>query len=47
LKNEKWLCPSCLQITDCYPAISRKDDETEICSDCGLAEALEEFEKSN
>jgi len=26
-----------------YPAISRKDNKTEICSDCGTAEALEDF----
>ena len=41
--REEWICPKCgRSITD-YPAISRRDNATEICSDCGTAEALEDF----
>ena len=28
-----------------YPAISRKDNKTKICSNCGTKEALEDFIK--
>tara|TARA_R110000824_G_scaffold128260_1_gene289034 strand:- start:40 stop:444 length:405 start_codon:yes stop_codon:yes gene_type:complete len=38
-------CPSCMKIYYGYPALSRKDNKTEICSDCGTAEALAEFSK--
>ena len=34
-------CPRCNESYDGYPAVSRTDNETEICSDCGLAEAIE------
>lgn len=33
-------CPRCGKVYLDYPAISRKDNETEICPECGLAEAL-------
>jgi len=43
-------CPRCgggIPNDECrglYPgALSRKDNETEICSNCGAAEALEDF----
>ena len=26
-----------------YPALSRRDNATEICPDCGVSEALEDF----
>ena len=42
-KEERvWMCPKCHQAIgiENYPAISRDDNETEICSDCGLVEAL-------
>lgn len=42
------MCPRCLGAIPCaaypgaYPgALSRTDNETEICSDCGLKEAME------
>lgn len=34
------VCPRCGNTYYDYPAISRKDNKTEICSNCGLAEAL-------
>ena len=34
-------CPLCGKTYEDYPAISRKDNETEICPECGIREALE------
>ena len=36
-------CPSCHRGIEGYPAISRKDNKTEICSQCGQDEAMEAF----
>lgn len=37
-------CPSCKLEKDMrHPAISRRDNKTEVCSDCGTAEALDDF----
>lgn len=36
-------CPRCGKMYSGYPAISRTDNKTEICSQCGTAEAMEEF----
>ena len=37
------VCPRCKRETKGEPALSRRDNETEICSDCGTAEALSEM----
>ena len=38
------ICPSCkLEKDMLHPAISRRDNKTEVCSDCGTAEALDDF----
>ena len=37
------LCPKCNTRYLGYPAISRRDNKTEICSDCGTLEALDDF----
>lgn len=34
-------CPYCGKIYSAAPALSRKDNETLICPDCGTREALE------
>lgn len=34
-------CPICGAVYEGYPAISRKDNKTEICPDCGTLEALD------
>ena len=34
------ICPKCGREYDCPPAISREDNETEICPICGVVEAL-------
>ena len=39
-------CPRCKKKFDTrYAALSRKDNKTKICSECGTAEALETFSK--
>lgn len=43
MKNNERTCPKCGQIYNEYPAISRLDNKTEICPDCGTKEALEQF----
>lgn len=35
------VCPKCGQTYIGHPALSRADNETLICSDCGTREALE------
>lgn len=39
------ICARCGKAITGYPAISRKDNRTEICSNCGTLEALEDFIK--
>lgn len=36
-------CPICGKPIGNYPALSRKDNRTEICSDCGQQEAIDAF----
>jgi predicted RNA-binding Zn-ribbon protein involved in translation (DUF1610 family) len=42
-ETDKKICPRCGRIYERYGAISRRDNKTEICSECGKAEALEDF----
>ncbi|MGN1043533.1 MAG: hypothetical protein ACI4PR_01855 [Acutalibacteraceae bacterium] len=35
------ICPHCRRAYHGHPAVSRKDNKTLICSDCGTREALE------
>ena len=37
------ICPICGREYTDYPALSRRDGITEICPDCGVSEALEDF----
>lgn len=37
------ICPICGREYTDYPALSRRDNTTEICPDCGLSEALNDF----
>lgn len=43
MKNDKvkHVCPRCGKAYVGYPAISRKDNKSSICPDCGTREALE------
>lgn len=43
---KEFQCPSCKKFVYEYPAISRKDNKTEICSTCGTMEALNDFAQS-
>lgn len=36
-------CPRCSQNFSGHPAISRRDNKTEICSNCGTSEAMCDF----
>ena len=40
-------CPTCKEEYEEHPAISRRDNKTEICPDCGTREALEDFNNHN
>lgn len=37
------ICPICHKRYNTPPAISRKDNKTKICSECGLKEAIYRF----
>lgn len=37
-------CPRCGAVYRAHPAISRTDNRTEICPDCGIREALESID---
>ena len=37
------ICPVCGKDYDGHPAISRKDNKSEICSNCGVGEAFMDF----
>lgn len=39
------VCPICNRDYSEHPAISRKDNKTEICPNCGIKEALFDFIK--
>jgi hypothetical protein len=39
--EKKFYCPRCEKMKlDVFPALSRRDNRTEICSDCGTEEAI-------
>ena len=40
---ETFVCPLCHKTTSDFPALSRVDNKTAICSDCGTTEALDDF----
>ena len=37
------VCPKCGKEYRGYPALSRRDNKTEICPDCGQKEALDDY----
>ena len=43
---EERICPKCGSTYTEYPALSRTDNKTLICPDCGIREALESMEVS-
>ncbi|MAH50105.1 hypothetical protein CMI37_30070 [Candidatus Pacearchaeota archaeon] len=42
-KHKTQICPRCKNPYEGYPALSRRDNKTSICSDCGTQEALFDF----
>lgn len=44
-KNKIRKCPMCGEYYKGAPAISRKDNKTEICGNCGVAEAMIDYYK--
>ena len=42
-KSEWGDCPICKEEITSWPSISRVDNKTDICSDCGLTESLESW----
>ena len=42
-KSEWGDCPICKKEITTFPALSRVDNKTDICSDCGLTESLESW----
>lgn len=44
-KRGSKICPRCNREYSGYPALSRVDNKTEICSECGRAEAIEDYFK--
>ena len=40
---EERVCPRCGKMYTDYPALSRRDNKTEICPECGRDEALEDY----
>lgn len=36
-------CPRCRAMITGFPALSRRDNKTKICSECGTLEAMEDF----
>jgi DNA-directed RNA polymerase subunit M/transcription elongation factor TFIIS len=41
--RQKWKCPRCRCRVRDFPAISRRDNKTEICDQCGQDEAMFDF----
>jgi len=37
------ICPRCGLAFEGFPALSRTDNVTDVCSACGLLEAIEQF----
>lgn len=38
-----FVCPRCKEEWTGYPALSRVDNKTEICSPCGTVEGLDDY----
>lgn len=43
ISRKKNICPLCHKEIIGYPALSRRNSQIEICSNCGVLEALEDF----
>lgn len=43
MELKAWKCPRCGEVTTGFPALSRTDNATDVCSQCGVDEAMEQF----
>jgi RNA polymerase subunit RPABC4/transcription elongation factor Spt4 len=43
MKKQSRTCPICGKIYTDYPALSRTDNYTDICPQCGINEAMEKY----
>ena len=43
--RKEQICPRCHKMYNEHPALSRRDNKTDICSKCGTMEALVDFLK--
>ena len=44
MKEMKNVCPKCNRVYTAYPALSRIDNRTPICPECGMREAMQSIE---
>ena len=44
--GKTFTCSICGRTVTEYPALSRKDNKTEICPDCGMFEAIEQYKQA-
>ena len=44
-KEDYGTCPRCEKEMTTFPALSRRDNKTDICSNCGQTEAMEDYYK--
>ena len=45
-RQKRYKCPKCGKYYVGYPALSREDNKTEICPECGTKEAISLFKLS-
>lgn len=43
MSTERWVCPRCGKEVQEFPALSRWDSKTKVCSQCGMEEAWTEW----
>ncbi len=44
--KRQWVCPRCKKKVNDHPAMSRRDNKTDICDSCGTAEAIFDLKMS-
>lgn len=45
--REPFICPKCKKKSYGYPAVSRVDNKTNICTNCGVMEAVQSYLEHN
>ena len=41
--DKAFICPKCKSVSVEFPATSRRDNKTQICPECGVKEAFEDY----